>query len=232
MKSDSALLIAQSLLEQDPHFGGNCVGSLISKFSASQNFETASQLAAAAPEGFRANWTRSVFRAWAQSHPKEAVQALDSIQNRKLRESVFKSVVNGWAAGAPASLAAYAETLPAGTDHQLALRQALDNWSLQDPADLGQWLNTLPAGADFDEGVSLMLAKADGANIAPQNAMKWVEAMSNPKLKFESFAHVIVEWHRKNPKASQQYVANAKWLSDAQREKVLKLLDQPSSRTF
>lgn len=224
MQPADALEIAHQLLVEDPDFGGACVGSLVSKFSASRDFSLASQLAAAAPDDFRADWTRAVFRAWAQSQPQDALQAMDSIQDEKLRETVFSSVVNGWADGTPSSLAAYAETLPPGADRELALKKALDNWSLQDPAALATWLNTLPAGSDFDAGAALMLAKTDDANLTPQTAMQWVESISNPKLKLDSFAHVLVQWNQTDPAASQHYVSTVKWLSDRQRGEILKVL--------
>lgn len=219
-----ALTIAQNLLVDEPGFGEGCVGSLISRFSAARDFAMAWQLTTVAPDDFRASWMNAVFRSWAEDQPQDAMQALQSVPDTGLRETLFQSAVNGWAAGSPASLAAYAVTLPPGADRELAVKQAMDNWSLQDPAAMAAWLNTLPSGADFDRGVTLILARTDGANLSPATAVQWVESIGNPTLRYDSLAQVLREWSQTDPAAAVDYVKNAGWLADSQRSTLLQQL--------
>lgn len=219
-----AVAIWKQLLAADPADRTGRQAGFLYDLCRSGKFEAALQLANEASADVRGGFLKIIFNSWAQSKPQDAVKALESITGSGFHRLALRAVADGWNVASPGGLAVYANTLAAGDDRDYALGLALDNWSLQDPAALGAWLNTLPSGHDFDAGVSLMLAKADGANITPRDAMKWVEAIGDSTLKFASFAHVLAQWHRENSVASQQYVASAEWLSETQRQKILKLL--------
>jgi hypothetical protein len=170
------------------------------------------------------DWTTATFHRWGESRPEDAVRALENFADENLRATAFHAVVEGWSAGNPAGLAAYAMALPQGENRDYALGQAMDNWSLQDPAGLATWVNTLPHGKEADAGAALIIAKTDGANRTPELAMQWVENIDDPSLKLDSLAHVVEQWNQTDPDATQEYVTTATWLSDPQREEILKTL--------
>ena len=100
----------------------------------------------------------------------------------------------------------------------------MDNWSLQDPAALGTWLNSLPAGPDFDAGVALMIAKTDGANRTPEQALLWVENIGDQSLRSAVLTRVLQEWQVQDPSAVRSYLAHADWLDETQRQKLQALI--------
>jgi hypothetical protein len=217
-----ALRIVRDLLARDAD-SGNVYGTFVIRaFCAAGNYPMALQLLAAAPADARMDWAKVLFQDWTQANPADAMTALETLADAQLRQDVFQSSVAAWSARAPATLAAYAVSMPAGEERSRTLVKALDNWSLQDPAGLAAWLNTLPGGGDFDAGVALMLSKTDGANCSPETEIQWVENMTSPALKQYSLAKVLQEWRQTAPEAAQQYVANAAWLDETQRQDLLK----------
>jgi stage V sporulation protein SpoVS len=222
-----ALAIVRRLLADDPDDGAGCGAAFVVALNNSGQFQTAMEFLNDGPADSRADWTTATFRRWGESRPQEAVQALASIADEKLRDAAFRAVVDGWSAGNPSALADYATSLPEGDSRAYALNKAIDNWSLQDPAGLGAWLNTSPPGVDFDQTIARLISTTDGANRTPEVAMKWVENISDPNLKYDTMVRVLGQWNQSDSAAAQNYVANASWLDDQQRQKILKSLQNP-----
>ena len=219
-----ALAIVRRLLADDPEDSAGCGPALVVALSNAGQFQTALKFLNVGPPDSHADWATATFHRWGESRPEDAVRALQNIADENLRAIAFQAVADGWSAGNPAGLAAYALTLPRGENRDYALGRAMDNWSMQDPAGLATWVNTLPPGKEADAGAALMIAKTDGANRTPELAMQWVENIDDPALKLDSLAHVLTQWNRTDPAATRQYVATATWLSDPQREEILKTL--------
>lgn len=226
-----ALAIVRQLLVYDPQDASACGPAFIVALSNAGQFQVAFDFLNGAPADFRADWTAATFRRWGQNRPQDALGALDSITGGYLHDIAFRAVVDGWSAGDPAALAAYANSLPAGESRDYAMNHLFNNWSLQDPAGMASWLSAQPPGAEYDQGVALMISRTDGANVSPEDAMEWVEGISDPTLKLNSFLHVLGEWNESNPAAAQQYAAKASWLNDQQRQEILKNLQTPPSTT-
>ena len=218
------LAIVRRLLADDPEDSAGCGPALVVALSNAGQFQTALEFLNDGPPDSRADWTAATFHRWGESRPEDAVRALENITDDNLRATAFHAVVEGWSAGNPAGLAAHAMAMPQGENRSYALGQAMDSWSLQDPAGLAVWVNTLPPGEEADVGAALMIAKTDGANRTPELAMQWVENIDDPTLKLDSLAHVLKQWNQTDPAATQQYVATATWLSDPQREEILRTL--------
>jgi hypothetical protein len=226
-----ALAIVRQLLVYDPQDAAACGPAFIVALSNAGQFQTALEFLNSAPADSRTDWTAATFQRWGQNQPQDAVKALDSITDEALHSAAFRAVVDGWSAGDPAALAAYANSLPAGESRDYAVNQAFDNWSMQDPAGMAAWLSAQPPGTEFDKGVALMISKTDSANVSPEDAMGWVEGISDPTLKLNSFMRVLGEWNQNNPAAAQQYAANASWLDGQRRQEILKNLQTPPSTT-
>ena len=207
-----ALAIGRKLLADDPADENGRVAILLDALCSAGQFQTALALAnegtALQPDGLKL-----VFNCWAQSHPQEALKSLDSVADAERHSIAFRALADGWSASNPADLAAYAAALPDSQDRGYGLGVAMDNWSLQDPAGLATWLNQQPPGIEFDAGAAMMIEKTDGANRSPELAMKWVEHITDPELKQNSFLRVLAEWKQTDMTAAQKYVDNAPWLN-------------------
>ena len=211
-----------TMLDADPADADGHAASFLDELCRDGEFESAFQLASTAPADLHAAFFKIIFVRWGQSRPADAFKSLAAITDPALHSVAFRAAADGWNVNDPAGLAAHTATLPPSDDRNYALGAALDNWSLQDPAALAIWLNTLPPGPEFDVGAALMIAKTDGANRSPELAMKWVENITDPRIKSDALLQVAGEWEQADAPALQQYVATAAWLSDEQRGEILK----------
>ena len=218
-----------NLLADDPSDQNGHAAELLNDLCATGKFEAALKLVDAIPTEMRSDWLKIIFNRWAQTQPQDALKSLDVIPDPAERTTAFQSAIDGWNSTDPAALANYAINLSAPDDRAYALSVALDNWSLQDPAALATWLNTLPRGEEFDYGAALMISKTDGANRAPELAMKWVENIADPALKQNSFARVLAEWLQTDSAAAKQYLTTATWLDDTVRSKILSAVSTRTS---
>ena len=223
-----ALGIARKLLADDPEDEYGRVSNVLLSLCDAGQFATALQLATQSPADLRENWLKVVIGRYAQCEPQGAAESLDFIDDPVLRGSVFRAIVDVWKAKDSASLAGYAMALPESEDREYAIRQALDNWAMQDPAALAGWLNSLPHGVEFDGGAAMMLAHVDGANCSSEMAVKWVEAIGDANLKYQSLLAVLNTWRKTDVSGALDYVKSASWLNDSQRASILiSLSDQP-----
>ena len=157
------------------------------------------------------------------------MNTLPSIEDDSERQRAFKTIADTWSANDSSALANYAAALSDGSNRNYALEKAVDNWSLQDPAGLAAWLNTSPPGVDYDQAIARMISKTDGANRSPDVAMGWVENMKDSSLKFDSLIRVAGEWNQTDSAAAQQYIARVAWITEQQRQDILKNLQTPPS---
>ena len=222
-----ALQLIQDLIACDADSGQVYGNVLIRTFCAQGNYQSALALLAAAPADSQADWAKMLFSHWTATSPAAALQAAPNLPDPPMQRAAFNTAVADWSARAPGDLAAYAITLPPVSEHTQALQKALDNWSLQDPAALGNWLNTLPPGPDFDAGVALMLAKTDGANRTPETALQWIATITDPQLKQNSLLQLLQTWQQTDPTIARQYLAQADWLDNSQRQQLLNTLTTP-----
>jgi hypothetical protein len=225
--TDQILAQLRDILAQDPTDETDQAANLLNDLCAAGQFETALKTVDIIPGDMRPDWLNIIFNRWSQTHPRDAMKALDTIQDPDERAGAFQAAVAGWNATDPAGLADFAIHLDATGDRDYALALALNNWSLQDPTALATWLNTLPRGGEFDFGIAMMLAKTDGANRTPELAMQWVENINDPALKQNSFARVLAQWLQSDTVAAKQYVTTATWLDDTSRSKILTALSTP-----
>ena len=223
-----ALAMVRQLLKYDPDDTAACGPAFIVALSRAGQFQTALEFLNGAPAENRAEWASATFQQWGRSQPQDALDALSSISDDTLRTNAYQALVDGWSSVDPSALATYANTLPAGADRDYAMQHAVGNWSLQDPAGMAAWLINQPPGPEFDQAVTEMLAKTDGAIGTPEVAMSWVENVTDPALKLKSLVHVMEQWNQSDPAAAQQYLAQAPWIDDQQRQEILKRL-QPVS---
>ena len=221
---DHALAQLRDLLAIDPTDQNGHAAELLNDLCRTHQFQTALKLVDAIPRDMRSDWLKIIFNRWAQAAPQDAMKSLDALGDPSERNAAFQAAVAGWNSADPSGLANFAINLATPDDRDYALSAALDNWSLQDPTALATWLNTLPRGEEFDYGAALMISKTDGANRAPELAMKWIENIEDPALKQNSFAHVLAEWLRTDSTAAKQYVSTAAWLNDSFRSKILTTL--------
>jgi hypothetical protein len=217
----------QAFLVADPEDADGHAAGVLDELCRVGEFQDAFKLANEAPAELRAEFFKIIFSRWAQTRPQDAVKALDAIADSAERSAALRAVAGGWNAADPGGLATYAVALPPGDDRDYALGHALDNWSLQDPAALAGWLNTLPQGDEYDYGAAMMIARTDGANRSPELALKWVENIATPELKYDSLLRVLTEWKQTDTAAAQQYVANAPWLEQSQRQSAAAYLSVP-----
>ncbi|HEV2694000.1 MAG TPA: hypothetical protein VG347_13985 [Verrucomicrobiae bacterium] len=208
----------QALLAADPADVDGQAAGLLDELCRAGKFEAAFKLVGEAPAELHAEFFEIIFSRWAQARPQDAVQALAAITDATEHSAALRAAADSWNLNGAGGLATYAIGLPAGKDRDYALGLALDNWSLQDPTALATWLNTLPPGEEFDYGAAMMIARTDGANRTPELALKWVENINAPSVRYDSFLRVLAEWKQTDPAAAQQYVANAPWLEQSQRQ--------------
>jgi len=226
---DPAITQSRQLFAADPDDREGRAFALLADLCRDGNFPIALQLAGEAPADLRDGWLKFVFTRWGGTHPAAAMQAVDTLTDPDQHTAAFQAAVSGWNSRDPAGLADYAHALAPGADHDFALGTALNNWSLQDPAALGTWLNNLPPGSEFDQGAALMLTHTDGANRSPEVAAKWVEAIGDVGLKEKSLANLLNEWSQTDAAAARQYLANAAWVDDSLRGKMLDTLARASA---
>ena len=223
-----ALAIVRGLLKFDPDDAASAGPALVAALNNDGQFQAALQFINDGPPDSRTDWTTGIFRHWGETQPQDAVKALDSITDEKLRADAFHAIADGWSAGDPSALANYATTLPDGQDRTYALGKAIDNWSLQDPAAMADWLTTSPHGVDFDQAIATLISKTDSVNRSPEVAIQWVEFISDPNLKYDSMKLVLRQWYQSNPAAARNYANNASWLDEQKRQELLKSLQNPS----
>jgi hypothetical protein len=209
---------AQSILAADPEDTDGRFAASLNNLCRTGQFQAALKLAGEAPSDLQADLMKIIFSRWAQSGLADALKSLNTISDPGLHGVALRAVFDGCGIVHSGDLAAYAFALPPGDDRDYALGTALSNWSLQDPAALGTWLNTLPRGNEYDYGVALMIQKTDGANRPPEIAVEWVESVTDPALKQDLLLRVLDEWAKNDSAAAQQYVSNAAWLDDSQRQ--------------
>ncbi len=226
--ADRALAQLRNLFAQDPSDENGHAAEFLNDLCRTNQFQLALKLIDTVPRDLRTDWLKIIFNRWAQTEPSEAIKSLATIADPEEHTAAFESAVAGWNSTDPAGLANYAINLTTPDDRDYALSAALNNWSLQDPTALATWLNTLPRGAEFDYGAALMISKTDGANRAPELAMKWVENIEDPALKQNSFTRVLTEWMQTDSAAAKQYVSTAAWLDDPFRSKLLSTLSPTS----
>ena len=221
---ETAMQLARQLLANDSDSGGAYAAMLAGAFCADGKFQDALRFVNGTPSDALTDSVNMIFSRWTYDQPQAALDAVKDISDPQLQAAAFREAVTTWKAHDPAGLATYAAALPVGDNRNYALSQAMDNWSLQDPEGMANWLNTLPTGGDFDAGVAMMLTKTDGANRPPEVAMQWVENISDPALRQDSLQRVVGEWNQSDPAAARQYVTNAGWLDDQQRQTILQSL--------
>jgi hypothetical protein len=222
-----ALAVGLKFLADDPSDESGRAANFLAALCNAGQFQTALEFSEDAPPDFRDNWLKLIFTRWTQSNPQTAIAALDSIQDPSARTQAFQTAADTWAASNPSALADYVASMPAGDSQAYAFRQVAGNWSLQDPAAFAAWLNTSPPGVDLDQAIAEMISRTDGANRAPEVAMEWVESIDDPALKQDSLMRVLGEWNQTDSAAAQNYVLNAPWLDDRQRQDILSKLQTP-----
>jgi hypothetical protein len=221
----------EKILAADPADENGRFAELLDELSRAGQFSAALKLAGEASAALQPTLLKIIFSHWAQSNPKDAMRALESVVNPNARSEAFQTIAHIWAMNDPATLADYAISLPSGENQADALQQVVDSWPVLDPAAFATWLNTAPPGVDLDQAIAAMISKADGANYPPEVAMQWVESISDPDLKYNSLLHVLGQWNQNHPAAAQNYVANASWLTDGQQKEILEKLQTPPSDT-
>lgn len=223
-----AVAIVRGLLKYyDPADHVNAAPALVVALNNAGQFQTALDFINDAPADERAEWTRATFQRWGASQPQEAIQALNSITDDKLRDDAFRGVIASWSTQSPSALADYAASLPDGDHRAFALTQLVDNWSLQDPAAFATWLNTSPPGMNLDQAIATLISKTDSANGSLQVAVQWAERISDSDLRYDSIKHVLSEWNQTDPSAAQTYLATTSSLDDQQRQTLLRALQTP-----
>jgi hypothetical protein len=222
-----ALAIVRGLLKYDPDDEAGAGPALVVALNNAGQFQTALEFINAGPPDSQADWTTATFHRWGGNQPPDAIKALDSIADEKLRNAAFQAIADGWSDSDPSALANYATTLLDAKDRTYALNKAIDNWSLQDPAAMADWLTTSPSGVDFDQAIATLISKTDGVNRSPEVAMQWVENISDPNLKYDSMKLVLGQWNQTAPAAAQNYAANVSWLDEPKRQELLKSLQSP-----
>jgi hypothetical protein len=225
--TDIALAPGRQLLADDPSDAKGRAGNFLLSLCDAGQFQLALQFANEGPPDLKSGWVKAVFTRWAQTCPKDAVNALISIENESERTALFQTVAGTWAANSPSTLADYAKSLPDGDDKTYALNQVVDNWSLQDPEAFSAWLNTSPSGVNLDQAIAQMISKTDEANRSSEVAMQWVQCINDPALRYNALLQVLGQWNQSNPTAAQNYVGKISWLDDPQRQQILKNLQTP-----
>lgn len=205
----------------------NAAPALVVALNNACQFQTALDFINEAPADLRADWIRTTFERWGASQPQEAIQALNSINDSKLRDDAFHAAVTSWSTQSPSALADYAVSLPDDDNRAFALTQLVDNWSLQDPAAFATWLNNSPAGLNLDQAIAALISKTDRANGSLQVAMQWAERISDSDLRYDSIKHVLSEWNETDPSAAQAYLATTSSLDDQKRQSLLSNLQSP-----
>jgi hypothetical protein len=225
-----ALSIVRGLLKYyDPDDGASAGPALVVALNNAGQFQTALEFINDGPPDSHADWMAATFRRWGESQPQAAVKALDSIADAALRDDAFHAIADGWSASDPSALANYATSLPDGQNRAYALNKAVDNWSLQDPSATADWLNSAPNGVNFDQAIATLISKSDTVNRSSEVAMRWVENISDPTLKYDSMKLVLGQWNQTDPAAAQNYAANALWLDEQKRQELLTSLQSPPS---
>jgi hypothetical protein len=225
--AETGLAVGEKLLADDPTDTKGRAGNFLLSLCDAGQFQMALQFANEAPADLKPGWLKAVFTRWVQSHPQEAMNALDSIQDESERALLFQTMAEAWAANNPATFANFAESMPDGENKTYALNQVVDNWSLQDPEAFAAWLNTSPSGVNFDQAIAEMISKTDSANRTPQTAMGWVESINDPTLKYNSLVLVLGQWNESDPAAAQNYLNSVSWIDDSQRQVILQNLQTP-----
>jgi hypothetical protein len=223
-----AIAIVRGLLKYyDPADHASAAPALVVALNNAGQFQAALDFIQNSPPDLQSDWMRATFERWGASQPQQAIEALNSIIDDKLRDDAFQALIRAWSTQEPSAVAEYATSLPDGDDRAFALTQLVENWSLQDPAAFATWLNTSPSGLNLDGAIATLISKSDGANGSPEVTVRWAERISDSDLRYDSIKHVLDEWNQTDPAAVQTYVATTPSLDDKQRHSLLKSLQTP-----
>jgi hypothetical protein len=220
-----AVAIVRGLLKYyDPADHVNAAPALVVALNNAGQFQTALDFIQDSPPDLQSDWMRTTFQRWGASQPQQAIQALNSVIDDKLRDDAYQALIGAWSVQEPSAVADYAASLPDGDDRTFALTQLVENWSLQDPAAFATWLNTSPSGLNLDQAIATLISKSDSANGSPEVTVHWAERISDSDLRYDSIKHVLDEWNQTDPTAVQTYVATTSSLDDQQRHSLLRSL--------
>ena len=123
-----------SLLVADPEDQDARAATLLLNLCHAGRFAAAFDLIGQAPAGLQAGFYRIVFKCWAQSQPRQALQSLAAIADPQARSAAWRAAADGWNVNDPAGLVACAFSLPAGGDRDYAL--GLANARIISPGDV------------------------------------------------------------------------------------------------
>ncbi len=197
--AEAAAIVRGLLKYYDPADNVRAAPSLVVALNNAGEFGVAMDFIKEAPPEQQSEWMPATFRRWGATDPQEAIQALDSISNEKLRGAAFEALIDGWSAGQPAGAAEYAASLPDGADRTYALNKIMDGWALQDPTAMASWLANAPAGINLDRAIVTLITRTDSANRSTDVVLEWAEHISDSQLKQDSIKWVMAESGRLGP---------------------------------
>ncbi len=191
---EQAVAIVRGLLKYyDPSDSVRAAPALMVALNNAGEFAVALDFIKGTPADLQVEWTTATFQRWGASQPQQAIEALNSLSDEKLRTPAFEAFIASWSAGQPASAADYAASLPEGVERTYALNKIADSWALQDPVAFATWLANPPLGVNLDHAIVALITRTDSANRSSEIALEWAQGISDPDLKQDSIKWILAE---------------------------------------
>jgi hypothetical protein len=226
----SAVTVAESLMQQYPGDAIGCGSRLIDALCDSGNFSDAANFAANSSSSERNFLMGEAFSKWATFQPDAAAQDAEAITDPQAREQALHGIAGGWAEADPEGLAQFVGQLPAGDDRAQMLGQALKNWVQTDPVAAANWMNNNSnLGADLDQGLAQV---ANTESLPSDEAAAWAENISDPQLRSTALANVLRDWFYSDLPTAENYFQKTTDLTPSDRQQlseVITSLSQVSS---
>jgi hypothetical protein len=145
----------------------------------------------------------TIFAAWAETAPADALAAADQLPPGPGRDNVLLSVIEKWVKDDPNAVAAHALKLPAGSSQTEALICVAEELSSADASTIQSFIASIPNQAAKSK---VMLSFANSlSSSAPDKAMDIVLQMSPGEDQEEALHDVFGDWGGTDPHAAFEY---------------------------
>lgn len=202
-----ALRACQSDPEPAADYGHALITALVEKSDA---FAEATRFAAAVGTDRQQHLLDSAYYQWARHQPDQALAALASLADPKLRASAYEGLLSGWAAADAQKLADLALQLPPGEARARALAVALPRWVEKDPATAAEWLGRFDPSPDLDAGIASVSTQPAFIAGTPATAMDLSDNILDRAQRLATKHEIITQWAGRDLPAARRFAEAVK----------------------
>ena len=167
--------------------------------------ETAIKWAMMLPKGTTRNVAvKAAWTAWTEKDPAAAADYAAALPAGRERLDLLAAATKQWSSINPDAAIEWAKQQPNPSTQNLALRQIAGNLAVENPAQAAELISTFAPGEEKWDLLHRVAAKWADGNL--DNALVWMNQLSNNRDRQAAFQGLGTIWARKDPEAAMTYI--------------------------